>query len=107
MLQSPRGILRAQVERAAALGFAAFAGTELEFIAFEDSFEEAHDDDYRHLTPVNQYNVDYSILGGTRAEPLLRDIRNTMYDAGSTSRAPRVSATSASTRSGSSTTRSW
>ena len=27
-------------------------------------------------TPVNQYNVDYSILGTTRVEPLLRDIRN-------------------------------
>ena len=33
-------------------------------------------------TPVNQYNVDYSILGTTRAEPLLRDIRNHMYAAG-------------------------
>ena len=37
---------------------------------------------YRDLTPVNQYNVDYSILGTTRVEPLLRAIRNTMYDAG-------------------------
>ena len=37
---------------------------------------------YRGLDPVNQYNVDYSILGTTRAEPLLRDIRNTMYAAG-------------------------
>ncbi|HET7195980.1 MAG TPA: glutamine synthetase family protein, partial [Nocardioides sp.] len=32
--------------------------------------------------PVNQYNVDYSILGTTRVEPLLRDIRNHMYAAG-------------------------
>ena len=32
--------------------------------------------------PVNQYNVDYSVLGTTRVEPLLRAIRNTMYDAG-------------------------
>ena len=32
---------------------------------------------YRDLTPANQYNVDYSILGTTRVEPLLRDIRNT------------------------------
>ena len=37
---------------------------------------------YRDLTPVNQYNVDYSILGTTRVEPLLRDIRNHMYAAG-------------------------
>ena len=33
-------------------------------------------------TPSNQYNVDYSILGTTRVEPLLRDIRNAMYAAG-------------------------
>ena len=55
-----------QVERAADLGFVALAGTELEFIVFEDTYEEAHDRDYRDLTPANQYNVDYSILGTTR-----------------------------------------
>ncbi|MGO4258503.1 glutamine synthetase family protein [Marmoricola sp. RAF53] len=82
VLQSPRGILRQQADRAAALGYTAYAGTELEFILFEDSYEDAHHAGYRHLTPANQYNVDYSILGGTRVEPLLRDIRNTMYDAG-------------------------
>ena len=30
---------------------------------------------YRDLTPANQYNVDYSILGTSRVEPLLRRIR--------------------------------
>ena len=63
-------------------GCVALAGTELEFIAFDTSYEEASDRGYRDLTPVNQYNVDYSILGTTRVEPLLRDIRNTMYAAG-------------------------
>jgi glutamine synthetase len=80
--QSPRSILKHQLERAADQGFVALAGTELEFIVFEDTYESAHELDYRDLTPVNQYNVDYSILGTTRVEPLLRDIRNTMYAAG-------------------------
>jgi glutamine synthetase len=80
--QSPRRILRRQTERAAALGYRALAGTELEFIVFEDSYEAAHDRGYRGLTPANQYNIDYSILGTSRVEPLLRDIRNTMYAAG-------------------------
>ena len=31
---------------------------------------------------VNQYNVDSSILGGSRVEPLLREIRNKTYAAG-------------------------
>ena len=79
---SPRGILKAQLDRAKQMGFEALAGTELEFIAFEDSYESAWDANYRDLTPVNQYNVDYSIVGTSRIEPLLRDIRNSMYAAG-------------------------
>ncbi len=82
VVESPRQILRAQLTKARDLGFTAHAGTELEFIAFETTFEEAHDLDYRGLRPVNQYNIDYSVLGTTRVEPLLRDIRNHMYAAG-------------------------
>ena len=37
---------------------------------------------YRDLTPANQYNVDYSLLGTARIEPLLRRIRNDMTGAG-------------------------
>ena len=82
--QSPRSVLKAQAEAAADLGFVALAGTELEFIVFEESYEQAWDQGYRGLTGANRYNVDYSILGGTRVEPLLRDIRNAMYAAGVT-----------------------
>ncbi|KAA1421843.1 glutamine synthetase [Nocardioides humilatus] len=82
VVQSPRAVLKAQTARAAELGYAALSGTELEFILFEDTYEAARDARYQGLTPSNQYNVDYSILGTTRVEPLLRDIRNTMYAAG-------------------------
>ena len=61
--QSPRGILARQVARAVDQGYAAFAGTELEFIVFEQSYEEAWDAGYRNLTGANRYNVDSSILG--------------------------------------------
>jgi len=80
--QSPRQILRAQVQRATDLGFQALAGTELEFMVFEDTYEQAWDGNYRGLTPANRYNVDYSIMGTSRVEPLLRDIRNAMAAAG-------------------------
>jgi glutamine synthetase len=80
--QSPRQVLARQAERAAAHGWQALAGTELEFIVFDDTYETAWSKAYRDLTPSNQYNVDYSILGTTRIEPLLRDIRNGMYAAG-------------------------
>ena len=80
--QSPRTMLTTQLDRLAERGLVALAGTELEFIAFTTSYEDAWSSGYRDLVPVNQYNVDYSILGGARAEPLLREIRNAMYGAG-------------------------
>lgn len=79
---SPRSVLRSQVEVAADLGFVAFCGTELEFMVFQDSFDDAWDRRYSGLTGANRYNVDYSILGGARVEPLLRTIRNDMARAG-------------------------
>ncbi|MFD8807335.1 glutamine synthetase family protein [Streptomyces sp. NPDC059597] len=81
---APRQILRRQLDRLAALGYTAQVGTELEFIVFKDSYERAWDANYRDLTPVNQYNVDYSILGTGRVEPLLRRLRNDMAGAGLT-----------------------
>ncbi len=79
---SPRTILKHQLARAADAGFAALAGTELEFIMFDDTYEAAWTAGYRDLTPSNQYNIDYSIVGTTRVEPVLRDIRNSMHEAG-------------------------
>src|SRR5215212_9965412 len=80
--ESPRQILRRQLDRLAERGWAAFAGTELEFIVFQDSYEEAWAKAYRDLRPANDYNVDYSLLGTARIEPLLRRIRNSMAGAG-------------------------
>ena len=37
---------------------------------------------YRDLEPANLYNVDYSMLGTARVEPLIRRIRNSMTAAG-------------------------
>jgi glutamine synthetase len=79
---SPRQILRRQLDRLAAHGLTAYAGTELEFVLYRDSYEKAFDLGYKNLTPANQYNVDYSLLGTARVEPLLRRIRNEMYGAG-------------------------
>ena len=79
---SPRQILRRQIDRLADRGLVAYVGTELEFIVFKDTYEEAWDKGYRDLLPANQYNVDYSLTGTGRIEPLLRRIRNEMGGAG-------------------------
>ena len=82
VVASPRQVLRRQLDRLAERGWTAAAGSELEFIVFEDSYEAAWDKKYTDLTPANRYNVDYSILGTSRVEPLIRRIRNAMAGAG-------------------------
>jgi glutamine synthetase len=82
VVASPRQILRRQLARLAERGWTAAAGTELEFIVFMDSYEDAWRKAYRDLEPANQYNVDYSMLGTARVEPLIRRIRNSMMGAG-------------------------
>ncbi|HEY0486593.1 MAG TPA: glutamine synthetase family protein [Mycobacteriales bacterium] len=79
---SPRQVLRRQLDRLAERGWRAYAGTELEFLVFRDTYEDAWNRGYRELTPANRYNVDYSMLGTARVEPLLRAIRNGMAGAG-------------------------
>jgi glutamine synthetase len=82
VVASPRQVLARQTARLAEAGMAAYVGTELEFIVFRDTYEQAWTAGYRNLTPANQYNVDYSMMGTARIEPLLRRIRNCMTGAG-------------------------
>ncbi len=84
VVASPRQVLRKQIAELEKAGMVAMCGTELEFVVFKDTYEEAWNKGYKNLIPVNQYNVDYSILGGSRIEPLLRDIRLGMSAAGMT-----------------------
>ena len=79
---SPRQVLKRQLARLADAGMGAFVGTELEFILFNDTYEDAWARGYRDMHPSNQYNVDYSIIGTSRVEPLLRRIRLAMAEAG-------------------------
>jgi glutamine synthetase len=82
VVASPRQILRRQLARLTERGWSAMAATELEFLIFRDSYEQAWEKGYRDLVPANLYNVDYSLLGTARVEPLIRRIRNAMAGAG-------------------------
>jgi len=82
VVASPRQVLRRQIARLSERGWSALAGTELEFIVFRDSYEQAQKKGYQWLEPANLYNVDYSLLGTARVEPLIRRIRNSMLGAG-------------------------
>jgi glutamine synthetase len=79
---APRSILKRQIARAKAMGFDAMMATELEFFLFEQSYSELFDDGYRGMVPIARYNVDYSIFGTARDEPVIRAIRNGLWAAG-------------------------
>ena len=82
VVESPRQILRAQLERLAARGWNAKIGSELEFVMFRESYDSAREKGYRDMKPANAYNVDYSILGTTMVEDVIRPIRLAMKQSG-------------------------
>ncbi len=82
VVASPRQILRAQLARLAEHGWTTNASTELEFLVFRDTYEQAWHKAYRDLDPANLYNIDYSLLGTAKVEPLIRRIRIAMEAAG-------------------------
>jgi glutamine synthetase len=76
--ESPRRILRRQIERAAAMGFAMMAGSELEFYMFRETYGSARRKRYRDMAPGSDYLIDYHLLDTSKDEPLMRAIRNGM-----------------------------
>jgi glutamine synthetase len=79
---APRRVLRHQLDRLNQHGLRALVATELEFMVFDDTYRQAWANGYRGLTPASDYNMDYALLASGRMEPLLRDIRQQMQDAG-------------------------
>jgi len=79
---SPRAILKRQIARAEALGLTPMMASELEFFLFEKTFDEIRKSGFRPLEPVGGYSEDYHILQTNREEPILRPLRNLLYQAG-------------------------
>jgi glutamine synthetase len=82
IVQSPRSILKAQMDRLSAMNLVPYVGTELEFIVFDETYRGAWAKGYKDLKASTDYNVDYDLLASTRVEPMLREIRNAMDNAG-------------------------
>src|SRR6202012_784131 len=82
VVESPRQILKRQLDRLFQRGWVPVGGPQVGVIVFDGSYETAGAKRYQDLAPSNQYNVDYSILGTARVEPLLRAIRLGMRDSG-------------------------
>lgn len=80
--ESPRRILQRQVERARALGYEPYLGSELEFYLFKDSYTAARDKHHHDLTVDGAFPQDYHILQTTKDEWFIRQIRLGMDGAG-------------------------
>jgi glutamine synthetase len=82
VVASPRQILIAQYERAREMGYTPFMASELEFYLYKESYAEAHEKDYRDLTPTIPYILDYHVLATTMDEQYVAPIRRGMQAAG-------------------------
>ena len=80
--QSPRAILKRQIDRLAEKGLSAKMASELEFYVFRQSFAEALERGYRSLEPSSPYNEDYHLFTTVREEAMLREVRNALFAAG-------------------------
>ena len=72
---APRSILRAQLDRAAGLGFEALGASELEYFAYRNSYKNAAKKAYANLEPMGWYLEDYNLLQGTRQEFFTGEVR--------------------------------
>ena len=75
---SPRAILRRQLDRLAERGWTAFAATELEFIIFRDTYEQAWHKATRASSPATSTTSTTRCSAPSRLEPLIGRIRREM-----------------------------
>ncbi len=79
---APRTILQRQIARAADAGLLLQAGNELEFFLFRETYRQASEQHYHELQTFGNYIEDYHILQGTRAEPIVGEIRRALDASG-------------------------
>lgn len=79
---APRAILKKQLKRLAAKKMKANTASELEFYLFDDSYETAHEKNFRGLKTASPYIQDYHIFGTSKEEGIMRAIRNGLEGAG-------------------------
>src|SRR6185312_594568 len=79
---SPRAILKAQLDRLAAMGLTANFASELEFYLFDEEYRSAFEKGYRNLKTAGYYIEDYHIFQTTKEEPVMRAIRRELTASG-------------------------
>jgi glutamine synthetase len=80
--ESPRTILKKQLDRARKLGYRPMMGSELEFYLYKETYDTARSKNYTALEPYGAYLEDYHILQTSKEEFVIQAIRNGMEAAG-------------------------
>lgn len=80
--ESPRSVLRHQLDLLARQGLHCFCASELEFYLFNQTYHSAFTNGYRDLQPSSDYRIDYHLMQPSRDEGLMRAVRNGMTAAG-------------------------
>jgi glutamine synthetase len=80
--EAPRSVLRRQVERAAAAGYRAMAGSEVEYYLYRNSYRDAAAAGYNGVEPAGWYLEDYHLLQGAREEPINAAVRRHLSRSG-------------------------
>jgi glutamine synthetase len=80
--ESPRAVLRRQLDLLKKRGLTAAMASELEFFLFNTTYHDAFAGGYRNVTPSSDYRIDYHTMQPARDEPFLRQVRNQMGEAG-------------------------
>jgi len=79
---APRTMVKRQIERLKAAGFAAMGASELEYFIFDETYESAAQKGYENLKTFGTYIEDYHIFQGTKSERLNAEIRRHMDASG-------------------------
>lgn len=78
----PRNVLRSVVDRAHAMGFAAYSALELEFYLLQETPDSILDRHPSELVRLQSRPSTYGVVLGSRQEPIARTIRDRMLEYG-------------------------
>ena len=79
--ESPRQVLRRQIQRLAAKRLSCMAASELEFFLFNQTYHDAMTQHFIDLTPSSDYRIDYQVSQPARDEAILKAMRLFMDEA--------------------------
>lgn len=79
---SPRAMLKAQIDRLAAMGYTANAATELEFYLFDEDYRTISQKGHARAQTAGDYIQDYNIFQTTKEEGVMRALRKHLQASG-------------------------